>query len=108
VTRKREFDPLGRDALFLPPQTEPDRAARPRPTSTGRAALFSAPPRRRGDAVVECASCGAHTPVPKVELARTLLPSVFVPFRRHPHLMRCPACRRAAWCRVDWGAVLPA
>lgn len=94
---RRPFDPLGRDGLFLPPQ-----AATPRPAANGRRALFSAPPRRRGDALVECASCGARTPVPKLELPRKLLPSAFVPFRRHPHLMRCPACRALAWCRVDW------
>jgi hypothetical protein len=97
VTR-RPFDPLGRDALFLPPQSPPTS----RPTSAGRAALFSTPPRRKGDAVVECDACGAHTPVAKVALPLKLLPSAFVPFRRHPHLMRCPACRAVTWCRVDW------
>lgn len=98
---RRPFDPLGRDGLFLPPQSSD-----PPPTTrraSGRAALFSAPPRRRGDVVVECASCGAHTPVPRLALPRTLLPSVFVPFRRHPHLLRCPGCRAIAWCRVAWG-----
>lgn len=94
---RRPFDPLGRDGLFLPPQAAP-AASR----GTGRAALFSTPPRHRGDAIVECASCGAHTPVPKIDLPLKLVPSAFVPFRRHPHLMRCPACRRPTWCRVDW------
>jgi hypothetical protein len=97
VTR-RPFDPLGRDGLFLPPQAP----ARPVARSRGRAALFSTPPRRKGDALIECASCGAHTPVPRLELPLRLLPSAFLPFRRHPHLMRCPGCRSVTWCKVDW------
>lgn len=99
---RRGFDPLGRDGLYLPPQSAPE--ARPPRTARGREALFSAPPRRRGDALVECSSCGARTPVAIVDVPRKLLPSVFVPFRRHPHLMRCPACASVTWCRLDWRA----
>ena len=95
-----EFDPMGRAALFLPPQTE----VVARPARKGREALFSAPQRRDGAALVECSACDARTPVPFASLAGRLLPSVWlpVPGRRFNRFMRCPACRRGAWCRVVW------
>jgi hypothetical protein len=92
----------GRRAIF----SAPGGAARPagaRPTRSrgeGRQALFSAPEEPPGVLAVECSGCGARTPVGLLELGRHLVPSLWLPFRRHPRLMRCPACGRAAWCRI--------
>ena len=100
MSGRDDFDPMGRAALFLPPQT----ASVARPGRKGRDALFSAPPRRSGVAVVECSACDARTPLPLGALAGRLLPSVWLPLpgRRHNRYLRCPACRRGAWCRVAW------
>lgn len=100
---RREFDPLGRAALFLPPQAK--KTGRPR--GDGRDALFSAPQRSKGTVVVDCSSCQARTPVPLAALGVRLLPSVWVPGRAHSRLMRCPSCERHTWCRVNWRSALP-
>jgi hypothetical protein len=86
-------DPLGRRALFSSPVGEPaqvDRSAR----------------RRR--VVVECGACGVRTPVGLLTLPCQLTPSLWLPTRRLSHLMRCPNCRRLAWCRLDWWGLLGA
>jgi hypothetical protein len=74
----------------------------------GRQALFSAPRRERGTLVVECDACQARTPVSVLRLGRWLWPSLCVPFRRFPQLMRCPACRRLTWCRLTPSGKRPA
>jgi hypothetical protein len=102
--------PSGRSALFGPP---PDTDAENDATAhsgaggeSGRRALFSAPPRRRGTVVVECSRCDARTPVPVLDLGRRLVLSVWLPLRTHSHLMLCPACRHPAWTQVQWRTVV--
>ena len=87
----------GRRALFS--VMTPDAPTRI-PSGEGRQALFSAPKRQPGSLVVECETCHARTSMGLLRLGRSLVPSIFVPFRRFPQLMRCPACRRVTWCRL--------
>lgn len=92
-------DRTGRRAFFSQDQPAPavDAAAE------GRRALFSparpAPP-QRGQFIVECRTCLARTPVPLVSLPAQLIPSLWLPMRPWPRLMRCPACKRMSWCRL--------
>ena len=95
-----ESERRGKSALFGP--SMPSTA----PGNQGRRAVFSAPRRRRGDVLVECEKCGAHTPVPLVTTPVRLLPSLWIPGRQYSRLMRCPACGETAWCRVHWRAAL--
>jgi hypothetical protein len=92
--------PRGRDALFGPPQASPDHR------SDRRSGLWSAPPRRRGSVVVECSRCLARTPVPLVVSGPCLVAAIWIPGRAFSRLMRCPACRKVAWCRVHWRTLL--
>jgi hypothetical protein len=93
----------GKAALFSSPQPRTRTG-----TDSGRRAVFSAPPRRRGSVVVECQTCEARTPVPLVRLPQGLIPSLWLPLpgRAYSRLMRCPACGRPAWCRIHWRAAL--
>jgi hypothetical protein len=75
--------------------------------ASGRRALFSSTepvagtPRGRL-AVVHCRTCLAATEVSLPALGLALVPSLWIPTRPWPRLMRCPACHRVAWCRIDW------
>ena len=99
----KRIDPTGKRALFEAPiAAAPDqlRAEEPR---QGRAALYSIGPRRPGTVVVDCSGCHARTRTSLVDLGVRLASlSAFVPFRRHPHWLRCPQCGRWRWCRVGW------
>ena len=77
-----ERDPLGKMALF----------------SSGRPQPFA------GTFLVDCSSCHRETPVSPVQLVRAALPlSVHLPLLRKYHsFMRCPACGRRTWVRVEW------
>jgi hypothetical protein len=86
-------DPLGRRALFS--STTGEQYGADRPT-------------RRRRVVVECGACGVRTPLRLLRLPCQLTPSLWVPTRRLSHLMRCPNCRRLAWCRLDWWGLLGA
>lgn len=96
----------GRQALFT------DAGAPPAPATgnagPGRRAVFSdtaaAGPAGadRTTAVVHCRTCLAATKVSLASLGVALLPSLWVPTRPWPRLMRCPACHRTSWCRIDW------
>ena len=97
------LDPTGKRALFeAPVSAAPDRVS-VGAANQGRAALFSTAPRRPGTVVVECSGCKARTRVAAVDLGVLLVSgSAFVPFRSHPHWMRCPSCRSRRWCRIGW------
>ena len=106
-------DPLGRRALFsrAPPGGADEAAPGAEP---GRRAWFSSPAGRQsapgGVAVdrhvgVECGACGVRTRLGFLNLTRHLIPSLWIPTRRFSRLMRCPNCRRLAWCRLDWWAL---
>ena len=102
----------GRRALFSDPSGTEGPADEPfEGVATGRRAVFSsttplAGHRPRGQAVVQCRTCRASTPMSWPAVARALIPSVWVPMRPWPRLMRCPACHRVAWCRIDWGRLV--
>ena len=75
--------------------------------AAGRRALFSSteplqPSRAPGTAVVHCRTCLAATPMSLPALGLALIPSLWLPTRPWPRLMRCPACHRVSWCRIDW------
>jgi hypothetical protein len=81
--REGDRDPLGRMALYSPGEAEPARA--------------------HGGFALECSSCLSVTNVSAADLARAALPLSFhLPFVRRFHsFMRCPACGRRAWVRVE-------
>lgn len=114
----------GRRALFSeasPGPPPPAETLRP-----GRHAVFSGPPAGssgveppgvgpeppgvgnepagggRTAAVVHCRTCLSATRVGLPRLAAALVPSLWLPTRPWPRLMRCPACQRVSWCRIDW------
>jgi hypothetical protein len=74
----------------------------------GRRAFFSAadgtkPPEPVWHGViVECRTCLVRAPVSVSALVMSLIPSVWLPTRPWPRLMRCPHCGRRSWCRVRW------
>jgi hypothetical protein len=69
----------------------------------GRNALFSAATRRPGTLVVECGACRARSRVSYTDLARRSLPvGVWLPWRKHSRLARCPACEQRTWLAARW------
>ena len=81
----RERDPLGKRALFS------DSAA-PEPQGRKRGPL---------DVTVKCAACDTAATLSAPEVVVTRLPVLlWMPWRKHPLLMRCPSCHRLAWHSV--------
>ena len=100
----------GRQALFTNASAEP---AAPATVGEGRRALFSEapasaePPRPdRTSAVIHCRTCRAATKVSIASLGFSLLPSLWMPTRPYPRLIRCPACHHRSWCRIEWPKLL--
>lgn len=100
--RPRSIDPQGKRALFeTPVEAAPDSLSSR--SADGKAALFSTGPAEPGTVVVECSGCQVRSRVSLMEVGLRLLQgSVWLPFRRHGRLMRCPACGDRRWCRVHW------
>ncbi len=81
----------------------------PRLDREGKRALFSvdaapaAPPVARGGFQLTCSGCGTMTALSPLQVLGAALPSVHLPIlrRKFPSWMRCPACRRHRWVRVD-------
>ena len=107
----------GRRALFSDPTeaplTAPGPAAADRGAErAGRRAFFSDPvvtdepaagdPHSGRGPVVVCRTCLARTPVSLISLGLALVPSLWLPTRPWSRLMRCPACHRVSWCRLEW------
>ncbi len=108
----------GRRALFS--DSDAESAAPVAPGLPGRRAFFSEtaeglpaddrPPAvdpeevRPGftTVVVVCRTCLARTPVSVLRIGPALIPSLWLPTRKWSRLMRCPACRRVSWCRIEW------
>jgi uncharacterized protein with PIN domain len=72
----------------------------------GRMALFSEiEPQEPGVQLlwIECSSCLKETPVSPLDVVKATLPfSVHLPLvKRYHSFMRCPACRRLTWVRVN-------
>lgn len=80
----------GRRALFSDEVVEAAGRRQTSPSPDGRTA------------VVRCRTCLEATPVSLVSLGFALIPSLWLPTRPWPRLMRCPACHRVSWCRIDW------
>lgn len=100
--RHRAIDPQGKRALFESPVEAAPDALR-RNGAQGKDALYSTGPQQPGTVVVECSECQVRSRVTLVDLGLRLLQgSVWLPFRRHSRLMRCPACGQRAWCRIHW------
>ncbi len=98
---------VGRRALFSDAQEGSAVGTGATEVAAGRRALFSSTePAQQSPgpatAVVHCRTCLAATPMSLPALGLALIPSLWLPTRPWPRLMRCPACRRAAWCRIDW------
>ena len=106
----------GRQALFSN-GSAPEMST---PAAEGKRALFSdpspvaahapTPGRRTGpepvpdrtNAVIHCRTCLAATRVSIASLGISLLPSVWMPTRPYPRLLKCPACHHRSWCRIEW------
>ncbi len=94
-------DPLGKKALFTPPPAPPSGGSDDSPT--GKGALYSAGPRRKGTVVVECSRCLNHTRMSTIELGvRVAFISLWIPGKHYSRWMQCPECQRRTWCRVHW------
>lgn len=97
----------GRRALFSDPAEGTGVETGPADLPDGRRAVFSsttpaAPEPGHLTAVVHCRTCLSATPMSLAALGLSLVPSLWVPTRPWPRLMRCPACHRVSWCRIDW------
>jgi len=87
----------------------------------GKRALFSAAPPQAaavgGTVTVDCARCTRRTVLTPLKAARALFPSLHLGWtvsrgdrtigvglagREHPSLIRCPACGRLSWARLDF------
>lgn len=98
----RAIDPQGKRALFESPVDAAPDALR-RGGAEGKEALYTTGPQQAGTVVVECSGCQVRSRVTLVEVGLRLLQgSVWIPFRRHSRLMRCPACDERRWCRIHW------
>lgn len=103
-------DPLGRRALFGPPSAG-EGAPSAGERAEGRRAFFSDPV-PKGDAAdppyvrVICRSCRAVTDLSPARAARALLGTLWWPLGAWNHRMRCPACSRVGWCRVEWAGMI--
>jgi hypothetical protein len=100
-------DPTGKRALFEAAAGLGAPVSRPivDGRASGKAALFSSPPRRPGTVIIECSSCRNRSRVSLAEVARRFMTgSAWVPLLRpaHPHWLRCPGCERWRWCRIGW------
>lgn len=99
----RSIDPAGKHALFTAPVTAAPDQLGPGNQKEGRKALFSTGPRQPGTVVVICGDCHARSRVTLVDLGVRLASiSFWLPTKRHPHWMRCPACDRHTWCSIAW------
>lgn len=90
-TRGPSVVPLGKRALYSDYQPEAEDAEGSA-TSAGRAS---------GTFVVRCQRCAGVSSVGLLELARSQFPlGIWLPRGRFDRRMRCPACRKRAWCSV--------
>jgi hypothetical protein len=103
LRRERAADPLGKQALFDAPVRPAGDAPRRERRGDGKQALYSTGERQVGTVIVECGTCEVRTRTSMISLGVRMLPlTAWLPARRHPHLMRCPACGSMTWCRIGW------
>lgn len=89
-----EPPPAGRRAFFSDAGRPAETPAPGRPGEEVRAGLTTV--------VVECRTCLNRTPMSLPGLGLSLIPSLWLPSRPWPRLMRCPSCHRVSWCRIEW------
>ena len=78
-------DPLGKRALFSPATTAT--------TATAAGPFY---------VTVHCSACDASTTLTAPAFLFQQLPVwAWLPWRKHPNLMRCPACNELTWCAVS-------
>lgn len=102
-TNTDDADPLGKRALFSPPTA---RSGIKEPsTPRGARSLYSVTDTPAlGSALVVCSRCEERTTVSLMDgLARTLPPSLWMPWRSFDRWIVCPACHRRTWCTIKWG-----
>jgi hypothetical protein len=82
-------------------RTPPEAAGDPQ----GTRSLFSGDPGRPafGSVSVACSRCETTTVMGLRKAMVQSVPSLHLPIvrRRHPSLMRCPACHRLSWVRLS-------
>lgn len=87
----------------------PGPVSGPRPDREGKRALFSvespvaSPPVARGALQLTCSGCGSISALSPRQAIQAALPSVHLPIlrRKYPSWMRCPACQKHQWVRVE-------
>lgn len=80
-----------------------------RPDREGKRALFSvdspvpSSPVARGALQMTCSGCGSISALSPRQVLTAAIPSVHLPILRgkYPSWMRCPACHKHQWVRVD-------
>jgi hypothetical protein len=106
--RKRNPDPLGKNALFSPPPS-PTPKVKPadeqpgRPDQGVRALYSTAGEPRLGTVVMECSDCLVRTRVSLHDVtSRILRFSIWIPGKSHSRWLLCPACEQRTWSRIRW------
>lgn len=105
--KRRSFNPSGKEALFSVADSGAGRRISGEAVAdamgSGRAALFGPGRKEIGMARVDCSSCGRSARISWLQLALARFPlSVWIPFKRYDHFMRCPSCARMTWSSVSF------
>ena len=99
----RRIDPQGKAALFQSPVAAAPDTLGTGNQKEGKDALYSTGPRQPGTVIIECSACQARSRTNLVDLGVRLVSiSVWIPGRRYPHWIRCPACYDHTWCKIGW------
>jgi hypothetical protein len=104
-----DFDRLRPRSGATPKPAANGSAPGPRPDREGKRALFSvespvaSPPVARGALQMTCSGCGSISALSPRQAIQAALPSVHLPVlrRKYPSWMRCPACQKHQWVRVE-------
>lgn len=85
------------------PRRAGDRPVDAGADTQGKQVLFSRsqPSNAGGPVSVRCSRCRSATSVSPIRAVRLLVPSLHLPLRAYPSLLRCPACRQVSWCRLS-------
>jgi hypothetical protein len=92
----RERDPLGKRALFSGAEEKPVVDEPPPQRLPAK--------RKRGplDVTVQCSACDTKTTLAAPEILLSHIPVLaWMPWRKRPLYMRCPACNHMGWHSVS-------
>lgn len=101
----KSADPADWDRQLIEEQLADYVRRRREPDPLGKEALFSAGARRSGPLgtlTLECSSCKRESPTRLRELARLAFPFWLTLPRRYPAYLKCPTCGRRTWLRAHW------